>query len=101
MAIKQYNPTTPGRRGMSSQDFSDITTKKPLRSLLVTKRRGNGRNNQGRITTRHQGGGARQFYRIVNFKLAPGSEATIEQIEYDPNRSARIARIKDANGVYH
>jgi large subunit ribosomal protein L2 len=101
MAIKTYNPTTPGRRGMSSQDFSDITTKKPLRSLLVTKRRGNGRNNQGRITTRHQGGGARQFYRIVNFKLAVGTEAVIEQIEYDPNRSARIARIKDANGVYH
>lgn len=101
MAIKQYKPTTPGRRGMSSQDFSDITTKKPLRSLLVAKRRGNGRNNQGRITTRHQGGGARQFYRIMNFKLAAGTEATIEQIEYDPNRSARIARIKDNTGAYH
>lgn len=101
MAIKQYNPTTPGRRGMTSQDFSGITTKKPLRSLTVTKRRGNGRNNQGRITTRHQGGGARQFYRIMNFKLAPGTEATIEHIEYDPNRSARIARIKDTTGEFH
>lgn len=101
MAIKQYNPTTPGRRGMTSQDFSGITTKKPLKSLTVTKRRGNGRNNQGRITTRHQGGGARQHYRIMNFKLAEGSEATIEQIEYDPNRSARIARIKDNTGTYH
>src|SRR6476469_5748415 len=101
MAIKQYNPTTPGRRGMTSQDFSGITTKKPLRSLLVSKRRGNGRNNQGRITTRHQGGGARKFYRIVNFNLASGIEATIEHIEYDPNRSARIARIKEANGTYH
>jgi large subunit ribosomal protein L2 len=101
MAIKTYNPTTPGRRGMSSQDFSDITTKKPLRSLLVAKRRGNGRNNQGRITTRHKGGGARKFYRMVNFKLAPGVTATIEHIEYDPNRSARIARIKESNGVYH
>lgn len=101
MAISTYNPTTPGRRGMSSQDTSDITTKKPLRSLIVTKRRGNGRNNQGRITTRHQGGGARKFYRLVNFNLAAGTEATIEQIEYDPNRSARIARIKDANGGYH
>ena len=101
MAIKQYNPTTPGRRGMTSQDFDGITTKKPLRSLLVAKRRGNGRNNQGRITTRHKGGGARKFYRIVNFKLAPGVTATIEHIEYDPNRSARIARIKESNGTYH
>lgn len=101
MAIKTYNPTTPGRRGMSSQDFSEITTKKPLRSLLVAKRRGNGRNNQGRITTRHKGGGAKKFYRLVNFKLAPGTTATIEHIEYDPNRSARIARIKEPNGVYH
>jgi large subunit ribosomal protein L2 len=101
MAIKTYNPTTPGRRGMTSQDFSAITTKKPLRSLLVPKRRGNGRNNQGRITTRHKGGGARKFYRLVNFNLAPGTSATIEHIEYDPNRSARIARIKETGGTYH
>jgi large subunit ribosomal protein L2 len=101
MAIKQYNPTTPGRRGMTTQDFDGITTKKPLRSLLVPKRRGNGRNNQGRITTRHKGGGAKKFYRIMNFKLAEGVTATIEHIEYDPNRSARIARIKESNGTYH
>jgi large subunit ribosomal protein L2 len=101
MAISTYKPTTPGRRGMSSQDTSDITTKKPLRSLLVAQRRGNGRNNQGRITTRHQGGGTKKFYRIINFKLAVGTEAVIEHIEYDPNRSARIARIKEANGTYH
>ncbi len=101
MSIKTYNPTTPGRRGMTSQDFSGITTKKPLRSLLVAKRRGNGRNNQGRITTRHKGGGARKFYRIMNFKLAEGVSAVIEHIEYDPNRSARIARIKESNGTYH
>jgi large subunit ribosomal protein L2 len=101
MAIKTYNPTTPGRRGMTSQDFDGITTKKPLRSLLVAKRRSNGRNNQGRITTRHKGGGARKFYRIVNFKLAEGVNATVEHIEYDPNRSARIARIKEPNGTYH
>lgn len=101
MAIKQYNPTTPGRRGMTSQDFDVITTKKPLRSLLAPKRRGNGRNNQGRITTRHKGGGTKKFYRIVNFKLAPSIKATIEHIEYDPNRSARIARIKEDNGTYH
>lgn len=101
MAISTYRPTTPGRRGMSSQDMSEITTKKPLRSLVVTKRRGSGRNNQGRITTRHQGGGARKFYRLMNFNLAAGTEAIIEQIEYDPNRSARIARIKDSTGTYH
>lgn len=101
MAIKVYNPTTPGRRGMTSQDFDDITTKKPLRSLLVAQRRGNGRNNQGRITTRHKGGGTKKFYRLVNFKLAEGITATIEHIEYDPNRSARIARIKEPNGIYH
>ena len=99
MAIKTYNPTTPGRRGMSSQDFDAITTRKPLRSLLVTKRRGNGRNNQGRITTRHQGGGARKFYRLVNFNFK--GEGVIEHIEYDPNRSARIARVKDTDGTYH
>lgn len=101
MPIKQHNPTTPGRRGMTTQDFSEITTKRPLKSLLVPKNRGNGRNNQGRITVRHQGGGAKKFYRLVNFKLAPGTTATIEHIEYDPNRSARIARIKDQNGKYH
>lgn len=101
MAIKQYNPTTPGRRGMTSQDFDGITTKKPLKSLLAPKRRGNGRNNQGRITTRHKGGGTKKFYRLMNFKLAEGVTATIEHIEYDPNRSARIARIKEPNGTYH
>jgi len=101
MAIKQYKPTTPGRRGMTSQDFDGITTKKPLKSLTVIKRRGNGRNNQGRITTRHKGGGTKKFYRIMNFKLAEGITATIEHIEYDPNRSARIARIKEKNGTYH
>jgi large subunit ribosomal protein L2 len=101
MALKAYKPTTPGRRGMTSQDFDGITTKKPLRSLLAPKNRGNGRNNQGRITTRHKGGGTKKFYRLVNFKLADGVSATIEQIEYDPNRSARIARIKENSGVYH
>ena len=99
MAIKQYNPTTPGRRGMSSQDFDAITTNKPVRSLITIKRRGNGRNNQGRITTRHQGGGAKKYYRNVNFGFV--GEGIIEHIEYDPNRSARIARIKDSEGKYH
>jgi large subunit ribosomal protein L2 len=101
MAIRAYKPTTPGRRGMTSQDTSSITTKKPLRSLLVAKRTQNGRNNQGRITTRHKGGGVRRFYRIMNFNMAAGKTAVIEHIEYDPNRSARIARIKEADGTYH
>jgi len=101
MAIKAYKPTTPARRGMTSQDTAEITTKKPLRSLLVAKRVQNGRNNQGRITTRHKGGGVRRFYRLMNFNLAQGVTAVIEHIEYDPNRSARIARIKENDGTYH
>jgi large subunit ribosomal protein L2 len=99
--MKAYLPTTPGQRGMTTQDKGDITTSKPLRSLLMIKRRGSGRNNQGRITVRHQGGGAKQFYRLVNFKLQPGLKGVIEHIEYDPNRSARIARLKDQQGKYH
>ncbi len=101
MAITSYNPTTPGRRGMTSQDMSGITTRRPLKSLVVIKKKNSGRNNQGRITTRHRGGGVRKFYRLMNFKLAAGTEAVIEHIEYDPNRSARIARIKDSQNVYH
>lgn len=101
MAIKAHKPTTPGRRGMTSQDTADITTRKPLRSLIVKKKTQTGRNNQGRITTRHKGGGARKFYRLVNFNLESGLTATVEHIEYDPNRSARIARIKDNTGAYH
>src|SRR5258707_808267 len=87
MAITQYNPTSPARRGMTTQNFDDITAKHPVRALLLPKRRGNGRNNQGRITTRHQGGGARKFYRSVNFRLPAGTVASVEHIEYDPNRS--------------
>jgi len=101
MAIKTYRPTTPGRRGMTSQDMGEITTRKPLKSLVVIKKKNSGRNNQGRITTRHRGGGVRKFYRLVNFNLMSGLTATVEQIEYDPNRSARIARIKDNTGAYH
>jgi large subunit ribosomal protein L2 len=101
MPIKAYNPTTPARRGMTSQNFEGITTKKPLKSLIVIRKGAVGRNNQGRITTRHRGGGARRYYRVVNFKLEPGTTATVEHIEYDPNRSARLARIKDQNGNYH
>jgi len=101
MAIKAYNPTSPSRRGMTTQDFDAITTKKPLKSLVKIKKGPVGRNNQGRITTRHRGGGARRYYRLLSFKLEDGIEGVVEQIEYDPNRSARIARVKDNKGNYH
>ncbi len=101
MAIRSLRPTTPGQRGMTTQDFAGVTTKKPVRSLIRIRKQMSGRNNQGRITTRHRGGGARRFYRLVNFNLAPGTDAVVEHIEYDPNRSARIARIKDGQGTYH
>ena len=101
MAISQYNPTTPARRGMTTQDTSEITTKKPLKSLIKSKKQNAGRNNTGRITVRHRGGGVKRHYRLVNHKLAPGTTAVIEEIEYDPNRSARIARIKDQDNLYH
>ncbi len=101
MAIVKYRPTTPGRRGMTSQDFDTITTKKPVKSLLRTKKSAPGRNSQGRITTRHKGGGVKKFYRLINFNLQDGLKATIEHIEYDPNRTAHIARIKDEDGDLH
>jgi large subunit ribosomal protein L2 len=101
MAIKPYNPTTPGRRGMTSQDLSDITTRKPLKSLTKSKKQNAGRNNTGRITVRHRGGGVKRHYRLLNHNLPAGLIVTVEQIEYDPNRSARIARVKDQHGLYH
>lgn len=101
MSVKALKPNTPGQRGMTTQDFDEITTKKPLKSLLVSKKSQAGRNNQGRITVRHRGGGVKRHYRIINFNLPAGTVATVEEIEYDPNRSARIARLKDQNGKYH
>lgn len=101
MPIKQYNPTTPARRGMTTQDLSEITTRKPLKSLIKSKKQNAGRNNTGRITVRHRGGGVKRHYRLVNHRLAPGLTVTVEEIEYDPNRSARIARVKDQHGLYH
>lgn len=101
MAIRKLRPMSPGQRGMTTQDFDGITANRPLRSLIVNKKKTSGRNNQGRITTRHKGGGVRKFYRLINFKLAKDTVATVEHIEYDPNRSSRIARIKDQNNVYH
>ena len=101
MPLREYKPTSPARRGMTTQDFDGISTKKPLKSLIKIKKGSVARNNQGRITTRHRGGGARRYYRILNFKLPSGTSATVEQIEYDPNRSARIALIKDQDGEHH
>lgn len=101
MPIKAYNPTTPARRGMTTEDYSDITTRKPLKSLIKSKKQNAGRNNTGRITVRHRGGGVKRHYRLVNHKLAAGLTVTVEEIEYDPNRSARIARVKDQHGLYH
>ena len=101
MAVTPYNPTTPARRGMTSQDLSDITTKKPLKSLVKAKKQNAGRNNQGRITTRHRGGGVKRHYRLINHNLPADLTLTVEEIEYDPNRSARIARVKDQHGLYH
>jgi large subunit ribosomal protein L2 len=101
MPIKAYNPTTPARRGMTSEDYSEITTRKPLKSLIKSKKQNAGRNNTGRITVRHRGGGVKRHYRLMNHRLAPGLTVTVEEIEYDPNRSARIARVKDQHGLYH
>ena len=101
MPIKAYNPTTPARRGMTSEDYSQITTRKPLKSLIKSKKQTAGRNNKGRITVRHRGGGVKRHYRLMNHNLADGLKLTVEEIEYDPNRSARIARVKDQHGLYH
>jgi len=100
--IQAKNPTTPGQRGMINVRAKGLTTSKPLKSLTRVKKQNAGRNNQGRITVRHRGGGAKRFYRVVNFALAEGTSAVVEQLEYDPNRSALIARIKDqATGERH
>lgn len=98
MAVEKVKPTTPGRRGMTTRDFDQITTKKPVKSLLIAKKQRSGRNNMGRITSRHRGGGAKRFIRLVDFNPAAGLTATVEHIEYDPGRSANIARLCDENG---
>jgi large subunit ribosomal protein L2 len=101
MAIVKYKPTTPARRGMTSEDYSEITTRKPLKSLVKAKKQTAGRNNKGRITVRHRGGGVKRHYRLLAHALPSGLKLTIEEIEYDPNRSARIARVKDETGKYY
>jgi large subunit ribosomal protein L2 len=99
MAIKVHKPTTPGRRKSSVQGFSDITKKKPERSLTKRLKRRAGRNNTGKITVRHRGGGVKRLYRVIDFKrFAFDAPAQISAIEYDPNRGARIALVEYANG---
>ena len=99
MAIKRYKPTSPGRRGMTSQDFGEITKSEPEKSLLAHKAAKSGRNNAGRVTSRFRGGGHKQRYRIVDFKRQKtGVPATVIGIEYDPNRTARLALLQYADG---
>ncbi len=100
MAIKNYKPTTPGRRTMTSLVREDITTNKPERSLTESISKKGGRNNTGRITTRHQGGGHKRLYRIIDFKRNKDNiPAKVATIEYDPNRSAHIALVVYADGT--
>ena len=99
MPVRKYKPTSPARRSMSVSTFEEITKKKPEKKLLVPLKKTAGRNNRGRITTRHRGGGAKRFYRIIDFKRnKTGIPARVAAIEYDPNRSARIALLFYADG---
>jgi len=99
MPIKQYRPTSPGRRGMSVSTFEEITKTKPEKSLTVRLKKHSGRNNQGKITVRHRGGGAKRAYRLIDFKRNKlGVPAKVAAIEYDPNRSARIALLHYLDG---
>ena len=100
MGIKSYSPYTPSRRHMTGSDFSEITKSTPEKSLVVSLKKNAGRNNQGKITVRHRGGGSRRKYRIIDFKrnAKDGIAATVLGIEYDPNRTANIALICYADG---
>ncbi|NLL70012.1 MAG: 50S ribosomal protein L2 [Epulopiscium sp.] len=99
MGIKTYSPYTPSRRHMTSLSFEEITKKKPEKSLLAPKKKNAGRNSQGKITVRHRGGGAKQKYRIIDFKRTKDNiPAVVVAIEYDPNRTANIALLQYADG---
>jgi len=100
MGIRKYNPVTPGRRGASVSDFADLTPgAKPLKALTRPKKRNSGRNNQGVITARHRGGGHKRNYRVIDFRRQKdGVPAVVDSIQYDPNRSARIALLHYADG---
>ncbi len=100
MALKEYNPTTPGLRGMSGADFSNLSKKKPEKGLLTSLSKSGGRNNMGHITTRHIGGGHKRKYRVVDFKRSKTDiPAKVAAIEYDPNRSARLALLHYVDGA--
>ncbi len=99
MAIKSYKPTSPGRRYITNLDSSDITSKPTVRRLLKKLPRSAGRNNNGRITSRHREGGAKKLYRIIDFKRNKfGIEGTIASVEYDPYRTCRICLVKYTDG---
>ncbi|MGK2965801.1 MAG: 50S ribosomal protein L2 [Tepidiformaceae bacterium] len=99
MPIKQFKPTSPGRRNASGHSFQEITKSRPEKSLTVALKRNAGRNQQGRITVRHRGGGSRRLYRIIDWKRnKPGVPARVVSVEYDPNRTARIALLQYADG---
>ena len=99
MAIKSYNPTTPGRRQMTVTDYSSLSKVAPERSLLEPMKKNSGRNSYGRITVRHRGGGNRTKYRIIDFKRdKQGMDANVLTLEYDPNRSAHIALVQYEDG---
>jgi len=99
MGVRRYKPTSAGRKNMSVSTFEEITKKQPEKSLLEPMRKSGGRNSYGRITTRHRGGGVRRAYRIIDFKRNKlGVTAVVAAIEYDPNRSARIALLQYTDG---
>jgi large subunit ribosomal protein L2 len=99
MALREYKPTSPGRRGMTGLTFEEITKKRPEKALLLPLKRKAGRNNQGRITVRHRGGGSKRILRVIDFKRdKPGMAAEVLAIEYDPNRSAYIALVQYVDG---
>jgi len=99
MAVRKYKPTTPGRRGASVSSFDEITRSKPEKSLVAKGRQKAGRNNKGRITTRHQGGGNKRRFRVIDFRRnKDGVPAKVAHIEYDPNRTARIALLHYVDG---
>ena len=99
MGLKEYKPTSPGRRDTVADDYKDITKSKPEKSLLGIIKKTGGRNNRGRITVRHRGGGHKRRYRIVDFKRDKAGTATVMSIEYDPNRTARIALVLFEDGI--
>src|SRR6188474_2403038 len=100
MPVKKYKPTSPGRRQMATSSFDEITRSAPEKSLLEPLKKTGGRNNRGRITTRHQGGGHKRRFRTIDFKrVKDGVPAKVASIEYDPNRSARIALLHYADGA--